>query len=449
MTLLSPTILPPALVNGTERASQLVHHYGPVPSDPLLTPVSRGTLALATALRATAAWGIGSDGRSYRMPDHLARYEWWDLDGDGVRETPALVCEDASRNLCGHDDDLASWSTSGTISRSLFATLGDSDVYLVTDNDAANRAYLFKTIAASAFVGATAKGVRIIWGRGPAPAASGAFVWLRDTSGAPADRLLASITAAGNGSPIVTPSPGTSVGVQFLRTEKGVALYAIDVASTAVTVASPHEIRIGAATTATQTGSVYLGAVLVERDDARASSRIATPAGTAVDRAREVLGWLVPYPPLGAQAWQLDLVETGATGIANSVVAVLTDQNGANPSVAVTCNGSGRYTVTHHNGTSSVTVSAATSPTFGQAVRLVVLLNADGSVQLGQSIAGAAFTWTAVSAALAFGASWGADPASVGYWLQPVTGFSKARTRLVRWKVNGAIVSDARLAQLW
>ena len=196
MTLLSPTILPPALVNGTERASQLVHHYGPVPSDPLLTPVSRGALALATALRATAAWGIGSDGRSYRMPDHLARYEWWDLDGDGVRETPALVCEDASRNLCGHDDDLASWSTSGTISRSLFATLGDSDVYLVTDNDAANRAYLFKTIAASAFVGATAKGVRIIWGRGPAPAASGAFVWLRDTSGAPADRLLASITAA-------------------------------------------------------------------------------------------------------------------------------------------------------------------------------------------------------------------------------------------------------------
>ena len=172
MTLLSPTILPPALVNGTERASQLVHHYGPVPSDPLLTPVSRGALALATALRATAAWGIGSDGRSYRMPDHLARYEWWDLDGDGVRETPALVCEDASRNLCGHDDDLASWSTSDMISRSLFATLGDSDVYLVTDNDAANRAYLFKTIAASAFVGATAKGVRIIWGRGPAPAAS-------------------------------------------------------------------------------------------------------------------------------------------------------------------------------------------------------------------------------------------------------------------------------------
>lgn len=449
MTLISPTILPPALVNGTERASQLVHHYAPVPSDPQLAPISRGTLALPTAIRSTAAWGIGSDGRSYRMPDHLARYEWWDLDGDGVREVPALVCEDASTNLCGYDDDLSSWTTSGTISRTLFATCGDSDVYLVTDSDATNRAYLARTIAASAFVGATTKGIRVIWGKGPSPAASGAFVWLRDTSGAPADRLLASITANVDGSPAVTPSPGTLVGSQFLRTEKGVKLYAIDVACTAVTVASPHEIRIGAATTATQTGSVYLGAVLVERDDARASSRIATPAGTSVARAREVLGWLVPYPPLGAQAWQLDLVEAGATGITNSVVAVLTDQNGANPSLAVTCNASGRYTVTHHNGSSSVTVSASTSPTFGQWVRLVVLLNADGSVQLGQSIAGAAFTWTAVSAALAFGAAWGAAPATVGYWLQPTATFSKARTRLVRWKANGAVVTDARLAQLW
>ena len=192
MTLISPTILPPALVNGTERASQLVHHYAPVPSDPQLAPISRGTLALPTAIRSTAAWGIGSDGRSYRMPDHLARYEWWDLDGDGVREVPALVCEDASTNLCGYDDDLASWTTSGTISRTLFATCGDSDVYLVTDSDATNRAYLARTIAASAFVGATTKGIRVIWGKGPSPAASGAFVWLRDTSGAPADRLLAS-----------------------------------------------------------------------------------------------------------------------------------------------------------------------------------------------------------------------------------------------------------------
>ena len=58
-------------------------------------------------------------------------------------------------------------------------------------------------------------------------------------------------------------------------------------------------------------------------------------------------------------------------------------------------------------------------------------------------------SWTAVSAALAFGAAWGAAPATVGYWLQPTATFSKARTRLVRWKANGAVVTDARLAQLW
>lgn len=449
MTLIGPTILPPALVSGMQRASQLLHHYAPVPSDPLLTPRSRGVLYSPSGLRASSAWGIGSDGRSYRLPEDLARHEWWDLDGDGVRETPALVCEDASTNLAGFDTALASWSTSGTITRSYFASLGDVDVYLVTDSDATNRAYLFRTISASAFVGATAKGIRIIWGRGPTPAASGAFVWLRDTSGAPADRCLCAITAAGDGSPIVTPTPGTTVGVQFLRTEQGVRLYAIDVASTAVTVASPHEIRIGAATTATQTGTAYLGAVLVERDDPRPSSRIATPGAGSVTRAREVLGWLAPYPPVGAQAWLLDLVEAGATGIPNSVVAVLTDANGANPSLAVTCNASGRYTVTHHNGTTSVSASAGATPAWGSAVRLVVLLHPDGSVQIGQGVNGGAITYSAASAALAFGAQWGADPASTGYWLQPLATFGKARTRLVLWKANGAVVSDARLAQLW
>lgn len=449
MTLVAPSILPPALVSGTQRASQLLHHYRPVPSDPRLAPLSRGVLYTPTALRSSSAWGIGSDGRSYRMPEDLARFEWWDLDGDGVREAPALVCEDASANVAGFDDDLASWTTFGTISRTYFASLGDVDVYLVTDSDATNRAYLSRTISASTFVGATAKGVRVVWGRGPTPAASGAFVWLRDTAGGGADRLLCSITAAGDGSPIVTPTTGTSVGTQFLRTEHGVRLYAIDVASLAITVASPHEIRIGAATTATQTGSAYLGPVLVERDDPRASSRIETPTASSATRVREVIGWLAPYPPLGAQAWLLDLVEAGATGIPNSVVAVLSDANGANPSLAVTCNASGRYTVTHHNGTAAVSASAGATPAWGAWVRLVVVLNADGSVQIGQGINGGAITYSAASAALAPAAQWGADPATTGYWLQPLATFGKARTRLLLWKANGAVVTDARLAQLW
>lgn len=448
MTLFGPTILPPALVNGIERASQLVHHYRPVPSDPALTAITRGGLALPSQLRSGSAWGIATDGRSYRMPDHLARYEWWDLDNDGVRETPALVCEDASTNLCGYDDVLSSWTTSGTITATSFATLGDAQVWLVTDSDAVNRAYLARTIAANAFTGATAKGVRIIWGKGTSPAASGAFVWLRDTTGL-ADRLLVAITAAADNSPVVTPTNGVSVGWQYLRTEKGVKLYAIDLASTAVTVANAHEIRIGPAFTAAQTGNAYLGVVLVENEDARPSSRIATPAGTSVTRAREVMGWLAPFPPLGVQEWVIDCVETGATGITNSLLAVLTDKNGANPSLAVTNNASGFYTVTHHNGTSSVSASAGAVPAWGAQVRLFVQLNANGSVQIGQSINGGAVTWSAASAALAFGSTWGADAASVGYWLQPLSTFGKARTRLLRWKANGASVSDGRLVQLW
>ncbi len=448
MTLISPTILPPALVNGLERPSQLLHRVRPVPSDPTLAPLSRGSLYAPTSLRSSSGWGISTDGRSYRMPPDLARFEWVDLDGDKVREAPALLCEDASTNVCQFDDAFASWTTFGTIARTYFASLGDADVFLVTDSDATNRAYLSRTINASTFVGATAKGIRVIWGRGPSPAASGAFVWLFD-AGASVDRCLVRITANADGSPSLAPSAGSDVGSQFLCTEKGVDFYLVDVVSSAVTVANAHQIRIGAANTAAQTGNCYLGAVQVDRDDARVSSRIKTPTGVNVTRTREVIGWLVPYPPLGEQVWQLDLIESGATGIANSVVAVLTDANGANPSLAVTCNGSGRYTVTHHNGTTSVSASAATTPAWGSQVRLVVRLFADGSVQIGQGVNGGAIANSSPSAALAFGAAWGATPASVGYYLQPLANFSKARTRLLEWKVNGAVVSDARLAQLW
>ena len=448
MTLISPTILPPALTNGIERPSQLLHRYRPVPSDPTLASRSRGVLYSPTGLRASSAWGVGSDGRSYRMPEDLARYEWRDLDGDGILETPTLVCEDASTNLAGFDSALASWSSFGTISRTFFASLGDVDVYLVTDSDAVQRAYLARSISASQFVGATDKGIRLIWGRGPSPAASGAFVWLYSTTAA-ADRCLVRITANADGSPALAVTTGVAVGAQYLTTALGVRFYVIDVASTAITTAQVHEIRIGAANTASQTGSCYLGAVQVDRDDARVSSRIATPTASAVARAREVIGWLAPYPPVAAQVWQLDLVEAGATGIANSVVAVLTDANGSNPSLAVTCNGSGRYTVTHHNGSTSVSASAGSTPAWGSWVRLIVRLFADGSVQIGQSVDGGAVVNSATSAALAFGAQWGATPSSVGYYLQPLSGFGKARTRLVDWKVNGAVVSDARLAQLW
>lgn len=450
MTLIGPTILPPALTNGTQRASQLLHHYRPVPSDPTLAPLSRGALFSPTSLRASSAWGIASDGRLYRMPEDLARYEWWDLDGDGVREAPALVCEDASTNLATYDDALGSWTPTGAVTITPSTVLGDCGVVLLSDTDAAIRSYVARPIAASQFVGATAKGLRVIWGRGATPAVSGAFVWLRDTT-LNVDRCYATVTAAADGSPIVTATTGTAVGTQYLCTERGVKFYAIDLASAAVTVASVHEIRLGAASTAAQVGSVYFGGMLVERDDARASSRIRTPGAVSVTRAREAIGWLAPYPPVGPQTWLLDCVEAGATGIPNSVVAVLTDANGGNPSLAVTCNASGRYTVTHHNGAASVSASATATPPFGAWVRLFVRLHGDGSVQIGQSVSGAAVAWSATSAALTLAASgqWGVDASTVGFWLQPLSGPGKARTRLLRWKANGAVVSDARLAQLW
>jgi hypothetical protein len=152
---------------------------------------------------------------------------------------------------------------------------------------------------------------------------------------------------------------------------------------------------------------------------------------------------------MGAQHWQLDLIEAGATGVTSSVVAALTDANGSFPALYVNCNASGRYVVTHANGVTGVASTATSTPPWGSWVRLIVRLNADGSVQIGQSVNGGAIVYGTASGPLAFGAQWGASPATAGFYLQPLSNFVKARTRLLEWRVNGAIVSDARLAQLW
>lgn len=65
------------------------------------------------------------------------------------------------------------------------------------------------------------------------------------------------------------------------------------------------------------------------------------------------------------------------------------------------------YRLTHHNGTSGVTVTLAVAPSNGQDLELWWQVYSDGSVQLWQSINGAAATNTVRSSALAFASAWG------------------------------------------
>lgn len=66
------------------------------------------------------------------------------------------------------------------------------------------------------------------------------------------------------------------------------------------------------------------------------------------------------------------------------------------------------YRLTHHNGTSAVTSTLAAAPAAGNLVELIGTYNANGSVQLAQSINEAALTTAAASVAHTPAVAWGA-----------------------------------------
>jgi hypothetical protein len=76
------------------------------------------------------------------------------------------------------------------------------------------------------------------------------------------------------------------------------------------------------------------------------------------------------------------------------------------PRFHVHSDGTGLYVVRHDNGVVARDVTAATGPSLNDLVELRAVLNADGSVFLGQSIASAAETVTAATASAALAAAW-------------------------------------------
>jgi len=444
-----PMILPPDSVPaGLVRESQLLHHYAADDLDPGLTPASwRNVLHAPTTLRAGSAWAVSANGRVYRTPADLPRFEWYDLDGDGILETPTLVVEDAETNLCPHSDFLTQWTVNFSATASVHDTVGETQMYRVDDIDATNASYLSKTL--SGFTGATAKGVVVVWGRGTISAASGAWLRMRSITGG-VDLLNATVVANADGSPApsIVGGAGTYQGARYLLTVAGVRYYALYFSTNSVTVAHTHEARLGAAVTGSQQGNVYWGSITIT-DDLRTASVIDRGGVGSVSRAREVVGWLAPYVTTGAQSWSVDFLEVGASATSGSVLAALSDANGAAPSLAVTVNASGRYTVTHNNGLVSVLSAAQSTPAFLSRVRLLVWLFDDGSVQIGQSVNGGAIVMGTRSAANTPGIAWGVAASTSGFYLQPAAGFVKAKTRLLGWKVSGGTLTDTKLLNRW
>lgn len=95
----------------------------------------------------------------------------------------------------------------------------------------------------------------------------------------------------------------------------------------------------------------------------------------------------------------------GGTLLASGAVVNLSALVNANPQFLLWAQG-GFYQSRHHNGTTSVASTLAVAPAFGDTVELLARLFGDGSVDVTQSINGAASTSATQSAALALPAAW-------------------------------------------
>src|SRR5690606_15258915 len=71
----------------------------PVPPDGVLFSARRGLPSGASFSRGSTAWTILPDGTLAEVAMNVLRIVWLDLDGDGVRETPAFRLEPSRTNL--------------------------------------------------------------------------------------------------------------------------------------------------------------------------------------------------------------------------------------------------------------------------------------------------------------------------------------------------------------
>lgn len=112
-------------------------------------------------------------------------------------------------------------------------------------------------------------------------------------------------------------------------------------------------------------------------------------------------------------------------------------------------NNAGKYAITHDNDVSQVTATMATAPATSNRVTLRWALTSTGTVQLWQSLNGAAETTPGASGTLALGALWGTAGSAAQIWLntQGTAGLAYGYVEMQGVVIMPGIQSQAVLLQ--
>lgn len=144
--------------------------------------------------------------------------------------------------------------------------------------------------------------------------------------------------------------------------------------------------------------------------------RVDTDADAIRDRmalklGADLLSW--PFQPTpAAMAGIVEFIERGTVGVADAGLFYLGNDGVTGARLYIESTGT-VYRLVYHDGSTAVTSALAAAPSTGDLVRLQWTIGAGGIVQLSQSIAGAAWTTAAASAAQALPATWGAGAAKL------------------------------------
>jgi hypothetical protein len=316
-------------------------------------------------------------------------------DGHYIAAVRSTLLEDARTNsfIRSQEFDNAAWTKDGTTVSANAATApdgtGTADKLLETATNAAHQAYQTSTTTAS-----TTQAYSFF-------VAAGERTWayiqtgLRDGS---TPRSWVNLATGAIG------TTGSGHNIRVTAVSHG--FYRVEIAVNSLTGANATYAAVGAATgdavfsyLGDITKGIYVWGGQHERDCSFASSYIPTVAAT-VTRGADSYSLPFTTPPQESTLYA-KFVEGGTLAVSGGICG---NGESANASFSLFATGS-NYSIIHREA-ADVTSGQGAAPSIGQVNELRGVLFGDGSVQSGQSIAGAAETLGAQSAASPLATAW-------------------------------------------
>lgn len=330
---------------------------------------------------------VARGGQLLSAAANVPRISYLDIEGDGEIDDPAWLLEGAGTNLCLQSENFGTtWVAGGTPTRSAAAhTASGVTLDLIGDDDAGGTEWYDQNIT---FTGDATKAVSVHMKEGAIPATT--QVDMTDTT-AVLVRLRATVSWSG-GVPTVTMLVGTHTGTELLAG----GVYRFLFAAPSVVAANTNQLRILPAILPGNIGNVYAGGFQAENAPV-ATSYIRTTT-VAVTRGAEVAYLPFARPPQ-AMTIYARFAARGLLSVSGARLLHIGLTGASTDPRLYIGESSGFFRVGHDNGTAEVTSTLAAAPSFGQMVELRAVLNADGSVQIHQSIAAAAEVSASASSA--------------------------------------------------